>query len=232
MEQDRNRSTIYKLIIIWLGIILLGSFWLTVRGASEPLHMSVITQAPKLGDSVLMSFKINNPSSEETTSKYSFYADGKLLKEGAASIPPNSSKTYKYAYENPLELGEQINFLVKMESDIGNYEKSIALPAYPPQILTSFVSFASFSTSVMSSMSSIVYYQSTFGTDIGLNIGVVISAVLLSLLIFLELAQPAVQRGNFAILRRLKFRFSPVSWILLIIFIGIIYTKVILILST
>jgi len=90
----------------------------------------------------------------------------------------------------PLALGEQVNFVVHAESEGGTCEKIVSLPAYPPQIMTSLVSFASFSTSVMGFMASSTYYESSFGSvDEGLNVGLVISIVLIILLIFLELSE-------------------------------------------
>ncbi|MFC2017620.1 hypothetical protein ACFLUD_04335 [Chloroflexota bacterium] len=232
MEQSRNRGTMFKLVIIWLAILLMGSFWVTVRGTSDPVSMAVIPQAPREGEPIIATFKLNNPTSQAITIEYQFYANGELMKEGATRVPPSSGKTYKYAYENPLQMGEQLNFVVRAQLEQGNYEKVVSLPSYPPQIWSSFVSFASFSTSVMSSMSSMAYYQSAFGSDIGLNIGVIASTVLIALLIFLELTQPLIQEKTVAALGRLRLRFNTVTWILFIIFMGIVYTKVVMILAT
>jgi len=232
MEQSRNRGTMFKLVIIWLAILLLGSFWLTVRGTPDPVSMAVIPQAPREGEPIIATFKLNNPASQAISVEYQFYANGELTKEGVTTIPPSSGKTYKYIYENPLQMGEQLNFVVRTQSERGNYEKAVSLPSYPPQIWSSFVSFASFSTSVMSSMSTMTYYQITFGSDTGLNVGIIASVVLIVLLIFLELTQPPIQEKTVAVLGRLRLRFNTVTWILFIIFIGIVYTKVVMILTT
>ena len=232
MEQSKNRAMGFKLAILWMAILLLGSFWLTVRGTSDPVAMAVIPQAPREGEPVLATFKLNNPSSEAAVTSYQFYANGELLKEGATTIAPGSGKTYKYAYENPLRMGEQLNFVVRTQSEQGNYERAVSSPPYPPQVWSSFVSFASFSTSVMTSMSTMTYYQSTFGTDMGLNVGIIATIVLIALLIFLELSQPVVEGKAVAVLGRLRIRFSTVTWILFIIFMGIVYTRVVMILAT
>ncbi len=84
----------------------------------------------------------------------------------------------------------------------------------------------------MSFMSSSTYYQSSFGSDMGLNIGILVTIVVTGLLIFLELTQPLLQERTIAILGRLRLRFSTVTWILFIIFMGIVYTKVVMILAT
>jgi len=230
MEQSR-KSIYFKLGIVFLGILLLGSFWLTVKGTSQPVSLAVVPEAPRQGEPILATFKLNNPSSEPVVTNYQFYANDELLQEGAATIAPDSSKTYQYAYANPLEIGERLNFMVKTQSDLGNYDKVISSPPYPPQIWSSFISFASFSTSVMSSMSTMTYYHSAFGTDMGVNVGIIATIVLIMLLIFLELSKPVVQ-GKTMALGRLRIRFSTLTWILFFIFMGIVFTKVMLILAT
>lgn len=232
MEQSKNRGTVYRLAILWLAILLLGSFWLTVRGNSEPVSLAVIPQAPREGEPIIVTFKLNNPSSSASITEYQFYTNGELLKEGTTTIAPGSNKTYKYAYGNPLQMGEQLNFMVRTRSEWGSYEKVISSPPYPPQVWSSFVSFASFSTSVMSSMSTMTYYQTTFSNDMGLNVGIIASIVLIALLIFLELTQHVVVGSTVARLGRLRIRFSTVTWILFIIFIGIVYTRVVMLLSS
>jgi len=179
----------------------------------------------------MATFKLNNPSSDALLTEYRFYTNGELIKEGTTVLAPDSAETYKYVYENPLDLGERLNFLVKTKSALGNYEKVVSSPPYPPQVWSSFVSFASFSTSVMSSMSTMTYYQSTFGDDMGLNVGIIASIVLIFLLIFLELSQTAVSGRTIAVLGRLRVRFNTVTWILFIIFVGIVYTRVVMILA-
>ena len=81
-------------------------------------------------------------------------------------------------------------------------------------------------------MTSMSYYRSTFGSEMGFNVGLLSSIVLIALLIFLELTQPAIASRTVAVLGRLRIRFSTVTWILLIIFMGIIYTKVVMMITS
>ena len=227
---DGQRGNTLKIIIIWMAILLMASFWLTTRVSSQPVSLAVVPEVAREGEPVIATFKLNNPTPQPLVTGYQFFANGGLIKEGTITIPPGSSKLYQYAYENQLKLGEQLTFLVKTQSERGNYEKLVSLPPYPPQVWSSFVSFASFSTSVMSSMSTMTYYQTSFGNEMGLNFGLVTAMVLLSLLIFLELTQPSIQQKTVATLGRLRIRFSAVTWIMLIIFLGMVYTKVVMIL--
>ncbi|MBA7680481.1 hypothetical protein ES703_88797 [subsurface metagenome] len=232
VTMDRQRGIKLKIIIIWLAILLAGSFWLTVRAGSDPVTLAVVPVVPREDEPIIATFKLNNPSSQAITTEYQFYANGELRQQGTAIIAPGSSKLYQYAYRNPLLLGEQVNFVVKTESPSGSCEKLVSLPSYPPQIWSSFVSFASFSTSMMSFMSSTTYYHGTFGSDMGFNIGLLCTVVLIGLLLFLELTQAPLQQKIITILGRLRLRFGTVTWLLLIIFLGIVYTKVLIILAT
>jgi hypothetical protein len=70
----------------------------------------------------------------------------------------------------------------------------------------------------------------SFGSvDEGLNVGLVISIVLIILLIFLELSEPLP--SSYLVLGRLRIRFTTMTAILFIIFMGIVYTKIVMILA-
>ena len=231
-KQSEDRGIRLKVVFVWLAILLLGSFWLTVRGASDPMSLVVIPQVPREGEPIIATFKLKNQSVDALAMGYQFYANGELLMEGTTAIAPSSGKTYKYAYENSVTLGERINFVVRSKSEDGIYEKFLSSPPYPPQVWSSFVSFASFSTSVMSFMSSMTYYESTFGGGIEFNVGIFITIVLIGLLIFLELTRPQLQEKTIAILGRLRLRFPTLTWISFIIFMGLVYTRIVMILAT
>ena len=81
-------------------------------------------------------------------------------------------------------------------------------------------------------MSTMTYYQTAFVSDMGFNVGLICSVVLITLLIFLELSKPVVEGRTVAVLGRLIKRFSTVTWLLFIIVMGIVYTTVMMIMST
>ena len=230
--KEAKRGLYIKLTIVLLGILLMGSFWLTLGMASEPVNVVINPAVPRENEPILVTFKLNNPSSEVSVTDYQLYANGKLLTEGTTTIAPASSEAHQYTYENPLTLGSQYNFVVKTQSEQGNYEKVVSLPPYPPQIWSSFVSFASFSTSVMSSISTMTYYQSTFNENLGLNVGIMISLLLIGLLIFTQLTHTVAQRQSVALLGRLRARFSIVTWLLFIISMGFVFTTMMMLMMT
>lgn len=227
----KNGSLTIKIALLWLAILLMGSFWLTTRVSLDPVSLVVLPQVPREGEPIVATVKLNNPSDTAVSFSYQLYVNGELMKEGTSLLPPGTAKVYQYAYENQLKPGEQVNFAVMTDSPLGKYEKVLSLPSYPPQILSSFVSFASFSTSLMSSLSSMTYYQTTFGTHISFNLGVLFTIVLVSLLIFLELTPPILKTRTINVLGRLQIRFSVVTWILFVIFMGIFYTSLIMIMA-
>jgi hypothetical protein len=228
-----NKGLILKILMVWFSILLMAAFWLSWRSTSGPVSISVMPQAPQKGEPVIATFNLNNPTSQAQTTDFSFYANGDLLRDGTVTIPPGSSQSYQEVYTNELSLGDQISFSVITQSDQGSYEKTVAIPPYPPALWTSFISFATFSTSIMNTMTSMVYYNSNFTGSLGANLGLILSLVLLALLVFLELF--SVSRGGSGSARslslgRLQVRLTSITWVLLIIFLGMVYTRVMMIL--
>jgi len=217
---------------LWLveGVILI-CIAISLQALSHPVTLSVIPEVPKEGEPLMVTYKINNPSLQESTVQYQLFANGRLIEYGATELAPLSTEQHRYTYKNTLKLGEQVTFLLKTASDKSEYEKALSLPAYPPQIWSSFVSFASFSTCAMSSMSSMAYYEGSFGSEQGLNIGMIISIVLIILLIYLELSEPLIKKTK-TIIGYLRIEFSRLSAILFILFISMVFTKIVLILAT
>ncbi|KJR98005.1 MAG: hypothetical protein VR68_11975 [Peptococcaceae bacterium BRH_c4a] len=239
-KQAWQRITYFKTIMVWLAVVLLGIFYLSIRETYEPVRITAMPEAPRQGEPILVTFQLNNRGLSNFVTNYQFYVDGVLLKEGQASINPLSSKTYQYLYDSQVEIGQRVSFTVKTSSDVNNYEKIVSIPSFPPQVASSFISFASFSTTVMSSMATFTHYDGSFATGKGLNVGLVMSLCLILLLIFLELAGAAIEdanegarfNGGIITLQRFKIRFSTLTGVLFIIFMGIVYTKIVLILST
>jgi len=229
---EQQKGLILKTAVVWLCTFLLLGLLIATMSTANPVTMSVIPEVPKTEEPIVATFNINNPSSEQSTTSYQLYINGKLVKSGSTTIAPHDSSKYQYAYKNTLEKGEQVNFVLKTSSDSGSFEKIVSLPAYPSQLMSSFVSFAAFSTSVMSSMVSMEYFNDTFGTTAGINTGLIVTIVLLALLIFLELTQAIITGKRITIISSYRAGFTTMSTILFIIFIGMVFTKVVMILAT
>jgi hypothetical protein len=239
-EKKRLSGSVFKLVIVLLGIVLVSTFWLTARDGRQPVSLTVMPEAPRLGQPVLVSYALDNPGTTNLVTSYQFYVDGKLLRNGLTTIPPLSSETYQYDFASPVNLGDKVNFDLVTSSALGNYMKQASVPPFPPQIASSFISFAAFSTTAMSSMTSTAYYNGNFAANLGVNTGLIVSVCLAFLLICLELAGASLEdrigsssplSGALLMLQKSRSRFSTLSWILLIIFIGIVYTKIVMLLG-
>lgn len=228
---DSRKNTIFRMILIWLMILLMGSFWLTVRMNSAPVSISVLPNVPREGEPLVVTYKLSNPTLKDITVSHQFYANGELKEQGTNKLSPVSSLTCQYNYRNPLVLGEQVNFVVKTSSALGNHERMISMPSYPPQILSSFSSFSSFSSTAMSYMMSATYYQTTFPPDSRFNLGLIFTIVLIAVLIYLEMSQPLLTERYFHIISNLRVRFGTLFWMLFAIFIGVVYTTTVMIVT-
>ena len=231
-KASQHKGLILKIAIVWLSTFLLLGFLIATRSGASPITISIIPEVPKTGEPIVATFNISNPSDEPSTTSYQLYVNGGLVESGSATIASQASSKYQYAYLNTLERGEQVNFVLKTSSDSGSFDKIVSLPKYPPQLMSSFVSFAAFSTSVMSSMVSMEYFNDTFGTTSGVNTGIIVAIVLIVLLIFLELTQAIPASGRVTIIGSYRAGFSTISTILFIIFIGMVFTKVVMIIAT
>ncbi|WP_321417743.1 hypothetical protein [uncultured Methanomethylovorans sp.] len=226
-----DRQYLSKTLVIWFAVLVMASLVVGLHDASAPVSVSVFPEVPVEGQPILVTFNLNNPSIQSNLVDYELYANGKMIMEGATEVSPLSNKKYQYTYLNSLEKGEQVTFVVKSTVDGKNYDEYISLPAYPPQVWSSFVSFASFSTSVMSYMTTMTYYDQVFENGATLNVSIIFSIVLIGLLIYLELTEPSLTEKSFKFIGNLRIRFSKLSTILFVIFIGMVFTQVALIIG-
>ncbi len=231
-KSSQYKGLILKIGITWLCILLLAGFLIAMRSNANPITMSIIPEVPRTGEPIVATFNISNSTDEPSTTSYQLYVNGKLVESGRIAIAPQTSSKHQYAYTNSLERGKQVNFVLKTNSDSGSFVKAVSLPAYPPQLMSSFVSFAAFSTSVMSSMITMEYFTNTFGTTSGINTGIIISIILIALLIFLELTQAITAGKGINILGHYRLGLGNMTTILFIIFVGMVFTRVVMILAT
>ena len=225
------KGIILKMAIVWLSIFVVLSFFAATPRVADPVSMSIIPEVPKTNEPIVATFNIANPTDRASTTGYELYVNSKLVESGVATIAPRNSTKYQYAWKNTLEIGEQVNFVLRTNSASGNFEKRVSLPAYPSQLMSSFVSMAAFSTSVMSSLISIEYFDAAFGTTNSINTGIIVSLILVGLLLFLELTQAVTANTKTPILISYRTHFSTLSSILLVIFVAMVITKVVMIMT-
>ena len=231
LKSKEYKGLVLKTGITWLSIFLLAGFLISMKSNAAPIAMSIIPEVPRTGEPIVATFNLSNPTDEPTTTGYQLFINGKLAESGSTIIAPHTGSRHQYAYTNSLQRGEQVNFVLKTDSESGSSVRAISLPAYPPQLMSSFVSFAAFSTSVMSAMLSMEYFTSSFGSTGMLNTGVIVSIILIALLIFLELSQTIILNRGITILGHYRVSLGSMATILFIIFVGMIFTRVILVLA-
>ncbi len=207
--------------MVWLAVALLGSFAFSMQALKDPVSMVVMPEVPKEGEPLIISFNLYNPGLTEETYTYELYINGEMVTQGQSPVGAMSSKQHKYIYQAPNP-GEQTHFLLKVETSEGLIQKTLSIPVYAPQVWTSFVSIASYS------MVS-VDYNTAFAPAKSANVGLIFTLVLIPMLTFLVLTEPYAGTSN--TLGRLNHRFSRLSAIMFIIFMGMVLTHMVMIIG-
>jgi hypothetical protein len=228
---DKRKSIVFKIAILALTVCILGTFWFSGKMSDGQVRMTVMPVVPKEGEPMLVTFTLTNPSPQPLKTGYEFFANGRLIAAGDNLVPEFSATTHQYLYPDSPDVGEQVNFVVRSRSALGDSEEAISLPSYPSQVLLSMVSISSIATSAAGLTNSISYYRSTVGDMSRIKLSSVLALVLVILLVFAELVQPLQSNRLNATIGRLRVKFSSITWILFIIFMGILYTNITLIIS-
>jgi hypothetical protein len=238
--RERTQKLHFRVVILCLIVLFLSGIYLSQHARADHISITVEPSVPKEGVPIVVRLSLNNPLQQNDLMDYALYGNDKLLSHGSTLLPPESTKQVVYVYPESPKQGERITFHVKTRSDLGNHEKTVNMPSYPPQVWSGFVSFAGFSVSLMGGsigllgesqgflIPTIEFYSSNFIEDDNLNVGLIFSLVLIVLLVFLELSEPIETKG-FRIMG-LRIRFSKISLILFIAFTGMVVTKIVMIL--
>lgn len=234
-KEIKQRGLFFKIVLLGFVILILASFAASLQSRSDSISIQAMPEAPRLGEPIVVTFYLNNPSATEASTHYDLYANGEVVMSGTTDLAPKAGRQFQYVYSNPLNTGEQVTFVAKTQSDSGEAIKSLSVPAVHPALMSSFVSFATFASSVLSSSSaktdsinSMAYYDKSFVTSNALNVGLIFSILLIALLIYLELSEPFAGKRQSAI-GNLRIRFSRLSSVLFIIFVGMVLTQIALI---
>ncbi len=212
-----------KTLMVWLAVALLGTFVFSIQALKDPVSMTVMPQVPHEGEPLMLSFNLYNPGLTEETYTYGLYINGEKVMQGESPVGAMSSQQHKYTYLNTLRLGEQTTFLLEVETSRGVVQKTLSIPIYAPQLWTSFVSIASYSMVLTD-------YNSAFAPAAsGMNVGLIFTLILIPMLAFLILSEP--YSGATSTLGKLNSRFSSLSVIMFIIFLGMVLTQMVMIIG-
>jgi hypothetical protein len=223
-----------KIVILALGIFFLTACISSFSSVSDPVKLYIFPEVPQEGEPIIVTFSMKNYGLVDSPYTYTLYANGEEVMSGKTIVSPFSSKKYQYAYINDLKVGEKVSFVVKVKSKDKTYEEVITAPPYHPYVWSSFVSFAAFSTTMTTtttmSITSMAYYDNSFGVKKAINVGVIFSVVLIALLIHVEVTEP-FHNNVLNILGRLRRRFTKLSAVLFIIFITMIFSQIVMIIG-
>ena len=189
---------------------------------------------------------INNTADEPLKYSLTMYVNGDTILTSKSTFDALSTQSSTLTIQSP-PLGSAVRVYaeaVDLETGV-IYKKALLMPQSPPEAWMSFASFSSLTTMLLSSSSSssssmsssftISYYKSTIGLSEStirwsINIGLIASLTLVALLVFIELTNPVF--GNFGQrLKGLRHRYSLLTANLLLVFFGLVLTRVVMIIS-
>ena len=183
MQSERERLTI-RLMIVWLLFLPLAAFWFSSLRPPEAADLTVLPVLPKANEPVVATLRVTNPRHEVDPARFTLFADGRIVLEGVTHIPRESSKVVQFARALPEPARGSYSAAVSTAQ--GRISETHQLPEYSPQVLSSFVSFAASSTTMMTSLINMSYYRSSFVSVNVLDFGLVIVLVMLGMTIFVE----------------------------------------------
>ena len=230
-------------VVLFLVIILFNSHDQT----SDVLNLSHFPSTPKENEPFIIRANIKNTADEPRTYSLTLYVDGDTVLTSESTFDALSTQTSTLTIASP-PLGSAVRVYAEaVDLETGElYKKALLMPQSPPEAWMSFASFSSLTTMLLSSSSSsssssmsssftISYYKNAIGLSEStirwsVNIGLIASLTLVALLVFIELTNPAF--GNLGQrLKGLRHRYSLLTANLLIVFLGLVLTRVVIIMS-
>ncbi|MEM2251525.1 MAG: hypothetical protein QXE73_00045 [Candidatus Bathyarchaeia archaeon] len=225
---DIKKPYLYKIVVVWALVLSLLVFHQTFHGSI--ISISYFPAFPRSGEPFQVTIKLINPDQEAKIFALKIYMNGLAIADWFTRVEGSSIKEYSIADLGSFNVGESIRIHVDV-NDIKSgklYSCSQMIPPFPPEAFTSFISFASFSSTLMGYITTLSYYTTTITPSEGINAGLILSLTLISLLIFIELTDPAYGRIGDRI-KHLRRNFTREAIILLSIFLAMVATKIVFI---
>jgi hypothetical protein len=224
IQTERERLTV-RLLIVWLLILPLAAFWLSWLRPQEVADLSVFPVLPKANEPVVATLRVGNPRVDLDPAHFTLFADGHVVLEGVTHVPGESAKVVQFARALPAPA--RGSYTASVTTAHGALSETHQLPEYSPQVLSSFVSFAASSTTMMTSLVNMSYYRSSFaGTNV-LDFGLVLVLVMLGMTVFVEAMSVNPSRAGRVLwgLGMLAHRLRLVLVSLYIVFGGLAITR-------
>ncbi|MEM4521496.1 MAG: hypothetical protein QXF23_07225 [Candidatus Bathyarchaeia archaeon] len=227
-------------IAIFLSVLLLNS----ISMQSNTLTVRFFPTVIKEDEPVVITITLNNIYLQPQKFHLRLYVNSEQVAAISAQLEPRGTQLITYTCPPP-KIGQALRIYVEaINLDNGEmHGEYLNIPQAPPELLMGFSAFSSFASSLTSttsttSMATITYYLNTMGLTTqeatvqpAINTGVILSITLILLLIFIELTDPAYGKMGRRI-SALRGRYAALSTTLLLIFSGIVLTKIVMIIAT
>ena len=225
---------------LFLAVLLIGSLSMQ----SEALTVRFFPTVTKENEPLVITATLNNIRPKPQKYHLSLYVDGEQVAAVEALLEPAAIQTLTYTRASPRSSEALRIYVEAVNLDTGEkYREYLNIPQIPPELWISFSAFSSLTTTLTSttsttSLATITYYLNTMGMAAQgaagqptINTGIIISITLILLLVFIELTDPAYGKIGRRI-AALRMRYGTLSTILLLIFVGIVLTKVVMIIAS
>lgn len=225
---EGHKSYAHKIIALWAFVLSLIMFYQAVGGSV--INVNYFPAFPHNGEPIQVSIRVSNREPEPKVFALKVYVDGSLVADWLADVDAGAIREYHIVKLSSFHIGDSVRvYIDAIDVESGKvYYCSAMVPPFPPETFSSFISFASFSTTLMGYMTTLSYYTTTVTPSDGVNAGLVISLTLIGLLVFVELTDPTYGKIGERI-RYLRRNFTREAIILLIIFLAMVTTKIIFI---
>lgn len=224
---------------LFLAVLLASSLSMQ----SEVLTVRTFPTVTKENEPLVITVTLNNIRLKPQKYRLGLYVDGEQVATTEALLEPSATQSFTYTRASP-KTGEALRVYVEaINLDTGEKcREYLNIPQSPPELWISFSAFSSFATSLTSttsttSLATITYYLNTMGMAAqeaagqpAINTGIIVSITLILLLVFIELTDPAYGKIGRKI-AALRDRYGTLSASLLLIFAGIVLTKVVMIIA-
>lgn len=215
----------------------------TLQVQASTVSVSFVPSNPRPGEPVAITVTITNTLPKADTFHTSVYVNGQLMLSSMAVLQPGQSQSFSYTTGAP-PLGQVIRAYATAWPQSTGVESSdyVLIPQSPPEAWMSFMAFSSFAISLASSTTTtltstftLTYYANTMNLPTHnaagispVDVGLFLSVLLISLLVFIELTDKSYGKVG-PTLTALRGRYGLLAANLLLVFFGIVATKVIFI---
>lgn len=231
-QRQAARSTIVALALVWACVLLVLAFGLGLYHRGGPVSGTALPLMPKGNQPIQVRFMVQNPSPEASLLTLQLLANGKPVLQETRLLAGHASERVEYVTPNTAGAGRQMVFVLQTWSAQGHNDEVEAVPPYPPAVISSiapFASFASLSSSAMSFVTTREFYEGSFNLGDSSNVGLVFALLLMGLLVMMELTAGSSTAPQSSWYGELRTNFGRLSWVLIIIVAGMMFTKVTLI---